>query len=134
MNERRVDIVNLDRRISENTELLRQHMHDTGQRFEDLTDMVTRVAHATERTQLDLNSHKTWEEGYHHDEREKDAARDEKFNQLVDDLSLYFKPKSTSKNAAEFAAWAAKLGIFGIVLLWIWNNAINPLLKKFGFF
>lgn len=134
VNERRVDIANLDRRISENTDLLRQHMQDTGQRFEDLTDMVTRVAHAAETTQYELNSHKKWEEGYHKEERKKDEARDEKFDKLIDDLSLYFKTRSTSKNAAELAAWLAKMGIFGIVLLWIWNNGIGPLLRKFGVF
>lgn len=115
---------------------LAAHITRTDQRFENLTDIVTRVAHATEQTQLELNSHKTWEEGYHreetskHDERHKQIT--ERIDKMHEDLSLYFRSKTTVETLGGFGVWLAKLGIFGAALLWLWSNALHPMLKKFG--
>lgn len=117
---------------------LESHITRTDRRFEYLTDIVTRVAHATEQTQLELNSHKNWEEGYHreetskHDERHKQIT--DRIDRLHDDLRPYFRGKTTVETLGSTGVWLAKMGIFGAALLWLWGNAIHPLMKKFGVF
>ena len=132
MNNRSTDPHLIEIKETQQSILKTLSVHD--ERFDGLTDIITRVAHAVEGTQAELTSHKNWEEGYHKQEQQKAAERDAKHDALLDDLSLYFKAKSTSKNVGEFAGWLAKLGIVGIVIMWAWTNAIQPLMKKLGVF
>lgn len=142
--------------VAANTAVVRGHIERTDQRFESLTDAVTRIAHANEANYSEFVSHKTWEEGYHKADTERhnqlagqvstmaqtvndgfarlEKTINDKDVQLRQDLSGYFNIETTAKTGGQVAAWLAKWGAVGIALAWTWNNWVIPLLKKFGVF